>query len=72
RLSSLFRRFGEVEVREYIAEKHVLMYCLVGNPISAFDNEFNEITVYLLAIKHHRQLSFDFQGFWEATYGGEL
>jgi hypothetical protein len=25
--------------------------------------------VYLLAIKHHRQLSFDFDGFWRANRG---
>ncbi len=25
--------------------------------------------VHLLSIKHHRQLSFDFEGFWQANHG---
>jgi hypothetical protein len=28
-----------------------------------------QAAIYLLSIKHHRQLSFDFEGFWQANRG---
>ncbi|MFA6314009.1 MAG: type II toxin-antitoxin system RelE/ParE family toxin [Sterolibacterium sp.] len=42
-------------LREYIMDNYLVLYALIGG------------NVHLLAIKHHRQLSFDFQGHWGAT-----
>ncbi len=42
-------------LREYILEHYLVLYARIdGN-------------LYLLAIKHHRQLSFDFQSHWGGT-----
>lgn len=41
------------EIREYVMSHHLLLY-------ARFDS-----TIYLLSIRHHRQLSFDFQSQWE-------
>jgi len=42
-------------LREYILDHHLVLYVQVrGN-------------LYLLAIRHHRQLSFDFQAHWGGT-----
>lgn len=42
------------EIREYVMSNYLLLYtCL-------------DTTIYLLAIRHHRQLSFDFQSLWPA------
>ncbi len=40
------------QVREYVLAHYLLLY-------ARFDN-----TIYLLSIRHHRQLSFDFQALW--------
>jgi plasmid stabilization system protein ParE len=40
-------------IREYLLEHYLLLYAVIGE------------TIYLLAIRHHRQLSFDFGGHWE-------
>ena len=40
------------EIREYVMTHYLLLY-------ARFDT-----TVYLLSIRHHRQLSFDFQALW--------
>jgi plasmid stabilization system protein ParE len=40
-------------IREYLLEDYLLLYAEIGE------------TIYLLAIRHHRQLSFDFRGHWE-------
>jgi plasmid stabilization system protein ParE len=40
------------ELREYVFSDYLLLY-------ARFDP-----TVYVLSIRHHRQLSFDFQGLW--------
>lgn len=40
------------EIREYVMSNDLLLY-------ACFDT-----TIYLLAIRHHRQLSFDFQSLW--------
>lgn len=42
------------EIREYVMSHYLLLY-------ARFDT-----TIYLLSIRHHRQLSFDFQSLWEA------
>jgi hypothetical protein len=39
-------------VREYVAGDYLNLYVVI------------ERVVYLLSIKHHRQLSFDFDRFW--------
>jgi hypothetical protein len=42
------------EIREYVMSHYLLLY-------ARFD-----ATIYLLSIRHHRQLSFDFQSLWAA------
>jgi plasmid stabilization system protein ParE len=42
------------EIREYVMSHYLLLY-------ARFD-----ATIYLLSIRHHRQLSFDFQSLWSA------
>jgi len=41
------------EIRKYVMSHYLLLY-------ARFDS-----TIYLLSIRHHRQLSFDFQSQWE-------
>lgn len=43
---------GNRSIREYIFDDYLLLYSLDGK------------NLYLLAIKHHKQLSFDFKGHW--------
>ena len=43
------------EIREYVMKHYLLLY-------ARFDT-----TIYLLSIRHHRQLSFDFQALWPAS-----
>ena len=40
------------EIREYVTSHYLLLYARIGS------------TIYLLSIRHHRQLSFDFQSLW--------
>ena len=40
------------ELREYVTTHNVLLYARIGG------------TVYLLSIRHQRQLSFDFESLW--------
>lgn len=40
------------ELREYISTNHLVLYAVI------------ETTVHLLSIRHHRQLSFDFEDGW--------
>ena len=40
-------------LREYLANDYLLLYAPIGE------------TIYLLAIRHQRQLPFDFEGHWE-------
>ena len=42
-------------LREYVLSDYLLLYAQVDS------------TIYLLAIRHHRQLSFDFQLHWDAS-----
>lgn len=44
-------------IREYVLKHHLVLYAVIGT------------TIYLLAIRHQRQLSFDFEGRWA---GGAL
>jgi plasmid stabilization system protein ParE len=43
------------QVREYVLAHYLLLYARIDN------------TIYLLSIRHHRQLSFDFQALWRAS-----
>jgi hypothetical protein len=53
RLESLARRLGsETGLREYISGDYLVLYAVRGDD------------VYLLSIKHHRQLSFDLKEHW--------
>lgn len=40
------------ELREYVLSNHLILYARIGS------------TIYLLSIRHHRQLSFDFESLW--------
>jgi hypothetical protein len=42
----------DAEVRQWVEGDYVILYLVRGS------------SAFLLAIKHHRQLSFDFQGHW--------
>ncbi|MCX7212867.1 MAG: type II toxin-antitoxin system RelE/ParE family toxin [Burkholderiales bacterium] len=43
---------NEVELREYVMTYYLLLYARIKS------------SSYLLSIRHHRQLSFDFEAFW--------
>ena len=43
---------SSADIREYVLNHYLVLYAL------------RETTVYLLSIRHHRQLSFDFEGLW--------
>lgn len=45
-------------LREYLHGDYLLLYSVVDVPAQSL------ATVYLLSIRHHRQLSFDFARFW--------
>ncbi len=62
RLASLIKQFGNVEVREYLSGDYLLLYS-IG---SVADSRKSATNVYLLAIKHHLQVSFDFGNFWRS------
>ena len=40
------------DIREYVLSRYLVLYAVT------------ETTVYLLSIRHHRQLSFDFEDLW--------
>jgi hypothetical protein len=46
---------GSGQVREYVLAHYLLLYARLDD------------TIYLLSIRHHRQLSFDFQALWRAN-----
>ena len=56
-LDILRKQLGDGELREYVLSDFLLLYAQYGQ------------TVYLLSIKHHRQLSFDFAHLWVAKVG---
>ncbi|MES3000197.1 MAG: type II toxin-antitoxin system RelE/ParE family toxin [Pseudomonadota bacterium] len=45
---------GDGEIREYVMSHYLVLYVRF------------QAAVYLLSIRHHRQLSFDFESLWEA------
>ena len=52
-LAGLRSKLGEGELREYLFGDHLVLYV-----------QYREV-IHLLSIKHHRQLSFDFQSLWQ-------
>lgn len=50
--SQLGKLGGNAEIREYVLQHYLLLYAFTGEE------------VFLLAIRHHKQLSFDFQALW--------
>ena len=55
KIQKLKIRIGGGDLREYVTDGYVILYVLIDQ------------TVYLLSIKHHRQLSFDFERLWDAS-----
>jgi prevent-host-death family protein len=52
-LAALRRNAGrDTALREYVTDDYLLLYAVRGD------------TVFLLSIRHHRQLSFDLRGHW--------
>lgn len=51
-LARLQSKLGNGELREYLFADYLVLYTQLGN------------SIYLLSIKHHRQLSFNFQSLW--------
>ena len=43
---------SDSDIREYVSSHSLMLYAVIG------------ATVYLLSIRHHRQLSFDFEDRW--------
>lgn len=54
-LTALQTKLQDGELREYLLPDYLVLYARYAE------------TVYLLSIKHHRQLSFDFSGHWSVT-----
>lgn len=46
------------EIREYVMDAYLVLYAVMNQKSP------KATAVYLLAIKHHKQLSFDFQQLW--------
>lgn len=46
---------GDADIREYVLSDHLILYAYVGS------------VIHLLAIRHHRQLSFDFLHLWTSS-----
>ncbi len=51
-IERLKTRSGRGEIREYLMDDYLILYASIGD------------AVYLLSIRHHKQLSFDLEGFW--------
>lgn len=67
RVRGLLKRFGDPEVREYLSGDYLLLYGLVAEGAA----READLTIYLLAIRHQRQLSFEFDAFWQANRAEE-
>lgn len=48
-------KLGDGELREYLFADYLVLYAQFGD------------VIHLLSIRHHRQLSFDFQSFWSVN-----
>lgn len=60
RVASLQQRLDRLDLREYLAGDYLILYSLSAE----IRKGRRPITLYLLAIRHHRQRSFDFEDFW--------
>jgi hypothetical protein len=58
KLERLRAAFADADLREYLSGDYLLLYALIDQ------------TIYWLSIKHHRQLSFDFEHLWAASQSG--
>jgi hypothetical protein len=65
RLSKLKHRLGDIDVREYLFGDYIILYGVHGS-------SENLLIVHLLAVRHHRQLSFDFEAFWRSNRGARI
>ncbi|CAN5718433.1 hypothetical protein BH11PSE8_BH11PSE8_35710 [soil metagenome] len=63
RVEALQKRLGATEIREYLSGDYLLLYSV--RPVV----DASTLVVDLLAIRHHRQLSFDFESFWPRPPG---
>jgi hypothetical protein len=54
RIKQLERQFDAANLREYVAGDFLILYSTQGT------------SVYLLSVKHHRQLSFDLAAYWQS------
>jgi hypothetical protein len=54
-LERLHTKLGDGELREYLFADYLVLYMQL------------DAIIYLLSIKHHRQLSFDFQSLWTSN-----
>lgn len=54
-VTALQAKLRNRELREYLLPDYLVLYARYAE------------TIYLLSIKHHRQLSFDFSGHWSVT-----
>lgn len=55
KLQAQLARLGdESDIREYVTAEYLILYAVV-----------NRMAVYLLSIRHHKQLSFDFVHLWQ-------
>jgi plasmid stabilization system protein ParE len=61
RLAALHEQPAAIEVRELVTGDYVMLYLFNANA--------RKPVVDLLSIRHHRELSFDFEAFWQANRG---
>ena len=54
-LERLHTKLGDGELREYLFADYLVLYVQIG------------AVIHLLSIKHHSQLSFDFQSLWPSN-----
>ena len=58
-LDALRKKLRDGQLREYLLANYLILYVRIDRN--------GESTIYLLSIKHHRQLSFDFESLWQAV-----
>lgn len=68
KVSALLKRLGGAEVREYLSGDYLVLYSIVAEGGTSKPG----LTVYLLAIKHGRQLSFNSKAFGKPSAAGRV
>lgn len=58
-LDVLRKKLKDGKLREYLLANYLILYMRIDLKV--------ESMIYLLSIKHHRQLSFDFESLWQAV-----